>query len=216
MGTAAKNNQLLLTELQNLISALDFPHASALANADLNSPEGIKAAAKSAFQLRNALSMDVSAAAWSSSMHDRCLAHTLILKNYRPFQGNIHPALLKMQAVTDQNRRLEKIKIKFSQHLTSHLAKLFIHFGNSISSMDIKSSILAFRLPTLSRMHQDLLRYVELTSWLKLMDSESFGSLLKTYTTSIQKIYERNVKNVFDEARHRISGGTISSRCKIN
>lgn len=119
-----------------------------------------------------------------------------------------------MQAVTDQKRKLEKMRGKFSQHLTSHLAKLFIHFGNSISSMDILSSIQAFRLPTLSRMHQDLLRFAELTKWLKLMDPEAFGSLLKTYTSSIQKIYEKNVKHLFDEARHRISGGTIGSRSK--
>lgn len=59
MGTAAKNNQLLLTELTNLIQALDFPHFSVLASADLNTPEGIKTAAKAAFRLRDALHIDV-------------------------------------------------------------------------------------------------------------------------------------------------------------
>jgi hypothetical protein len=177
MGTAAKNQQHLLTELNTLIQALDFPVGSQILNADLNSPEGILKATKDAFNLRDALSMD----------------------------EKIHPALLKMHAVVYQKGKLEKIRDKFAKSLTSHLAKLCIHHGN-ISSTDTTSSINTFRLSPLHQMHQELSPYTKLMLWLKTMDSDCFSSLLQKYTSSIQKVYERSVKALFEEAKTRISG----------
>ncbi|CAL8084689.1 unnamed protein product [Orchesella dallaii] len=182
MGTAAKNNQHLLSELTNLIRALDFPVGSQILNADFNSVEGIAKATKDAYALKEALNIE----------------------------ENIHPALLKMRSVADQKRRLEKFKQKFSQNLMSHLAKLFIHHGN-ISSIDSSSTVQALRLPIINLMYNELTPYTKLMGWLKVMDSEAYGSLLKTYTLSIQKIYEKNVRILFEEARTRISGSATTS-----
>lgn len=181
MGTAARNNQLLLSELTSVIKALDFPVGSQICNSDFNSLEGIAKATKDAYALKDALNID----------------------------ENVHPALLKMKAVADQKRKLDKIKHKFSVNLMSHLAKLFIHHGN-ISSMDSMPTITSLRLPVLSNMYQELTPYTKLMNWLKQMDGEAYASLLKTYTVSIQKIYEKNVKVLFEEARTRISGNAAS------
>lgn len=185
MGTAARNNQLLLSELTNLIRALDFPVGSQILNADLNSVEGISKATRDAYALKDALNIE----------------------------KNVHPALLKMGAVADQRRRLDKFKQKFSQNLMSHLAKLFIHHGN-ISSMDAVATVNSLRLPVLNSMYQELTPYTKLMGWLKMMDPDAYASLLKTYTQSIQKIYEKNVRVLFEEARVRISGSAgTATKC---
>lgn len=177
MGTASRNQQLLLSELTNLIQALDFPVGSSILGADLSSPEGIQKATRDAFALKEALEID----------------------------DKIHPALLKMQSVVDQKARLEKIKDKFAKGLTSHLAKLFIHHGNILLA-DGMSSAHHFRLSALNTMHKELGNYVELMMWLKMVDSGCFSSLQQKYVGSTQKVYERSVKGLFEEARVRISG----------
>lgn len=181
MGTASKNNQHLLMELNSLIQALDFPVGSQILNSDLNSVEGIQKATKDAFSLKDALSME----------------------------EKVHPALLKMHAVVYQKGRLEKIRDKFAKGLMSHLAKLFIHHGN-ISSVDT-TFINSFRLPPLNQMHKELTPFTKLMMWLKTMDSESFNSLLQKYTASTQKVYERNAKALFEEAKVRISGNALAA-----
>lgn len=187
MGTASKNQQLLLKELSTLIEALDFSAGSNILNSDLSSKEGIEKAARDANLLKKALDMD----------------------------EEIHPALQKMHSVVHQRSRLEKIRDKFAKGLTSHLAKLFIHHGN-ISSVDNVSSINHFRLSPLNLMHNELIVYSDLMIWLKSVEMDCYSSLLQKYTMSTQKVYERNVKALFEEARVRISGNnTPSSRSKI-
>jgi len=188
MGTAAKNNQHLLSELNTLIAALDFPVGSQILNSDLNSPEGILKATKDAFSLKEALAMD----------------------------EKIHPALLKMHAVVYQKGKLEKIRDKFAKSLTSHLAKLFIHHGNIVST-ESASSVNSFRLPPLHQMHLELAPYTKLMLWLKTMDPDCFNSLLQKYTSSTQKVYERSVKALFEEAKTRISGNaSVGSKCNVD
>lgn len=41
--------------------------------------------------------------------------------------AEIHPALVRLQAVQDQRKRFDKCKNKFSQTITRHLNNLFIH-----------------------------------------------------------------------------------------
>ena len=120
-----------------------------------------------------------------------------------------------MQAVMDQKRRLEKYKTKFAQNLTSYLANLFTHYGN-FSAMDSSASFQGFRVVELVAMHRELAAYTQLTGWLKTMDNDSFNMLVKTYTSSIQKIYEKNIRALFEEARVRISGSAATSKCTKN
>lgn len=182
IGTASRNQQLLLNELNTLIRALDFPTGSNILNADLSTKGGIDKATKDAFSLKEALQVD----------------------------EKIHPALHKMYSVVYQKSRLEKIKDKFAKGITSHLAKLFIHHGN-ISSADTVSFINHFRLPPLHAMHNDLIAYKQLMLWLKSVEPECYSSLLQKFIISTQKIYERNGRALFEEAKVRISGSSSSS-----
>ena len=59
LGTAAKNNQLLLAELSKLIETLDFPAGSSVLNADLSSPQGIMKATEDVHILKEALRLEV-------------------------------------------------------------------------------------------------------------------------------------------------------------
>ena len=72
-------------------------HQNALIEADLTTPTGLKEAIAAGKALIAAMNAE------------------------------IHPALVRMQAVQDQRKRFEKCKIKFSQTITRYLNNLFIH-----------------------------------------------------------------------------------------
>ena len=119
-----------------------------------------------------------------------------------------------MTAVIEQEKSLEKIREKFSKTLTLYLDELFSKYG----TIDNKASaVQTLRLSPLTRMHHELLRYQELSGWLKVSNPDLFSKLLHSYTlgsSGVQKIYEENVKELFKEAAKRISGVNASTRRK--
>ncbi|XP_014251486.1 exocyst complex component 1 [Cimex lectularius] len=97
-----RNNQKLLNELGKVILELelDSKHQAALVDADLTSPQGLRAAIEAGKALQAVMNAE------------------------------IHPALVQLSAVQEQKKRFDKWKSKFSQIITRHLNNLFIHLGN--------------------------------------------------------------------------------------
>lgn len=110
--------------------------------------------------------------------------------------SDIDPALLRLGAVQDQRKRFEKWKQKFSMTVSRFLNNLFIHLGNEIGDMPLTSTDLT--LPNHSNVHRELAPYTELMHWTKAMDRKTYDGLMTVYTSSLSKIYDRDVRNFFN------------------
>ncbi|XP_044592959.1 exocyst complex component 1 [Cotesia glomerata] len=104
----------------------------------------------------------------------------------------------KLSAVTEQKRRLDKLKVKFSLLVARHLNNLFIHLGNDIGEISSTSDLV---LPTHSSLHRELEPYTELMQLLRALDNKTFSQLIKVYTNTMSKLYQRDLKIFFEEAK---------------
>lgn len=120
--------------------------------------------------------------------------------------AEIHPALVQLTAVQEQKKRFDKWKTKFAHVLSRHLNNLFIHIGNDTSKLKIFGSEL--NLPIRSQFHKELSAYTSLMHWCKVMERKAYIALMKVYTSSMAKLYERDIKQFIEEAKHRVVGST--------
>ncbi len=174
---ANNNNIKLLHELEKVISQLDLPHVHqvALTDTDLNSAVGLAAAKAAGKALQNSMNSD------------------------------IDPALLRLTAVQDQRKRFEKWKAKFSQTISRHLNNMFIHLGNDLNEAQLHAPPHEISLSKHSTVHKELSAYAELMHWTKIMDRKAYDGLTKVYTTSMGKVYDREMRHFFEQARQMIS-----------
>ncbi|KOX67727.1 Exocyst complex component 1 [Melipona quadrifasciata] len=112
------------------------------------------------------------------------------------------PGLDKLNAVTEQKRRLDKLRVKFSIIVARHLNNLFIHLGNDIG--DTSMSMTDLVLPTHQAVHHELEPYTELMQLLRALDNKAFTQLTKVYTDTMSKLYKRDLKRFFEEARNKL------------
>lgn len=59
-------------------------------------------------------------------------------------------------------------------------------------------------------LHRELAVYTDLMHWCKAMDRKAFMALTKVYTTSLSKLYERDIKLFLEDAKLRINAGNLS------
>ncbi|XP_058829670.1 exocyst complex component 1 [Topomyia yanbarensis] len=128
--------------------------------------------------------------------------------------SDIDPALLRLTAVQDQRKRFEKWKAKFSQTVSRHLNNLFIHLGNLGDSQSPHSNELT--LPKHNSVHKELSAYTELMHWMKAMDRKAYDALIKVYTSSLSKVYDRDIRIFFEAAKQSISVKRFGSREDLN
>lgn len=117
--------------------------------------------------------------------------------------SDIDKALLQLSAVQEQRRRFEKYKEMFARSISRQLNNLFIHYGNYKGKLD------GISMPLHNNIHIDLGSYTELMHWLKVMDQKSYRQLKNVYTDSFGKLYELNLKSLFESARDKIGGMLI-------
>ncbi|XP_034656703.1 exocyst complex component 1 [Drosophila subobscura] len=179
---ANNNNIKLMKELNKVISQLDLPHSQQQA---LDEPD-----------LKTVTGRKVAIAA------AQCLQQAM--------NSDIDPALLRLEAVQDQRKRFEKWKQKFSATVSRFMNNLFIHLGNEIGDTPLTNTELS--LPNHSNVHRELTPYTELMHWTKAMDRKTYDGLMKVYTASLSKIYDRDVRNFFNLAKMQVSEKLRSSR----
>lgn len=119
--------------------------------------------------------------------------------------SDIDPTLIQLTAVQDQLKRFEKWKAKFSQTISRHLNNLFIHLGNDHGEQSSQTGF-DLSLPKHTNIHKELQIYGDLMHWTKAMDRKAYDGLAKVYTTSLSKVYEREIKNYFEQARVMVNG----------
>lgn len=133
--------------------------------------------------------------------------------------SDIDPALMRLTAIQDQSKRFEKWKAKFSQTISRHLNNLFIHLGNDHGEQSTQAGS-DLILPKHTNIHKELQIYGELMHWTKVMDRKAYDGLAKVYTLSLSKVYEREIKSYFEQARIMVMGSrdemtsSISSKSK--
>jgi hypothetical protein len=77
---------------------------------------------------------------------------------------------------------------------------------SSQSSRSSNSSQTTVSLAKHGKLHSQLQMYAPLMHWLKATDHACYEKLLEVYTTSICKLYERDLRQFFDEARSKVIG----------
>ncbi|KAK7871620.1 hypothetical protein R5R35_001807 [Gryllus longicercus] len=177
MEVACRNNQKLLDELDQVISQLDLPHKHQMALIDAD--------------LTSAQGLQSAIAAGKALM--------------AAMNAEIHPALVRLAAVQEQRKRFEKWKTKFSQTISRHLNNLFIHLGNDAGET-LSFHARDLTLPKHNSIHTELKAYTPLMHWCKAMDRKAYIALSRVYTNSLSKLYERDIKQFFEEAKQQISG----------
>lgn len=115
----------------------------------------------------------------------------------------------KLSAVTEQKRRLDKLRAKFSAIVARHLNNLFIHLGNDIGDMSM--SMTDLMLPTHQAVHHELEPYTELMQLLRALDNRAFVQLTKVYTDTMSKLYKRDLKRFFEEAKNKLIGKRLQA-----
>ncbi|XP_066156360.1 exocyst complex component 1 [Euwallacea fornicatus] len=176
-----QNNQLLMSELESIVTKLDLPmeYQKILDDSDFTTPEGLALSVKAANALKVAMNSD------------------------------IDKALLQMSAVQEQRKKFEKCKEKFSRGLSRQLNNLFIHYGNHKGEAD--KNVEGLMLPQHSGVHKELYPYTELMHWMKVMDKKMYDSLKEVYTISLGKLYDRDLRGLFNAAREKIGVYPVTS-----
>lgn len=59
-------------------------------------------------------------------------------------------------------------------------------------------------LPTHQAVHHELEPYTELMQLLRALDNKAFVLLTKVYTDTMSKLYKRDLKRFFEEARNKL------------
>lgn len=60
-------------------------------------------------------------------------------------------------------------------------------------------------LPTHQAVHHELEPYTELMQLLRALDNKAFVQLTKVYTDTMSKLYKRDLKRFFEEARNKLT-----------
>ena len=120
-------------------------------------------------------------------------------------------SLTKMAAVQEQRKRMDKLKDRFSKPLCRHLNNVFIHLGNEGGEgLGAHHSGRELCLASRQDIHRNLSVYQGLMHWLKQMEPKSYQQLQKTYTSSLEKLYQRDLERFFEDAFVRVSGALPS------
>ena len=183
LETVNDNNRKLLLDLDTLVTKLtiSYEHQMLLQEADLTHTESLPGVVEAAQALANALMAPL------------------------PF------SLTKMAAVQDQRKRMEKLKDRFSKPLCRHLNNVFVHLGNEGGEgLGAHHSGRELCLPKRNDIHRNLSIYAGLMHWLKQMEPKSYQHLQKTYTSSLEKLYQRDLERFFEDAFVRVSGSVPS------
>ncbi|GAB6029107.1 GTP-Rho binding exocyst subunit [Chamberlinius hualienensis] len=120
----------------------------------------------------------------------------------KSMEAKLHPCLLKMSAVVEQQKLFEKLRGKFTNRLSRHLNNLFIHLGNEMGETAVFHNAEPV-LPHHRSCHKDLMPYADLMLWLKTTDNNVYMQLSKVYTDSLSKQYNRELQEFFENSRQQ-------------
>lgn len=88
----------------------------------------------------------------------------------------------------------------------THTALTFrLYFeGNDMGLMSSSTQLNELALPQHNAVHKELVPYSELMHWMKVMDNKSYNLLRKVYEDNLGKLYERDFKKFFEDAKQNV------------
>lgn len=99
----------------------------------------------------------------------------------------------------------------FQSLFSIHLYCVFRIFkGNKDDSKPISAT--NFTLPTHQNVHRDLDPYTELMKLLRVLDNKVFVQLTSVYTGTMSSLYQRDIKNFFEEAKTQLVSKKLNGK----
>ncbi|XP_066415688.1 exocyst complex component 1-like [Molothrus aeneus] len=117
----------------------------------------------------------------------------------------IHPCYRKLQAVAEQLILFETLKQNFESSFISHITNIFELQGNSQApALGAPTGTVA--APSHRPHHEELLPYTPLMAWLRSTNPALFWDLPKVYSQNLGRLYEREIRALFEQAKISLSG----------
>ncbi|RLV98417.1 hypothetical protein DV515_00010742 [Chloebia gouldiae] len=114
----------------------------------------------------------------------------------------IHPSYRKLQAVAEQLILFETLKQNFESTFINHITNIFELQGNS-QAPALGHPV---AVPSHGSHHKELLPYTPLMAWLRNTSPALFWDLPKVYSQNLGRLYEREIKALFEQAKISLTG----------
>ncbi|XP_051486196.1 exocyst complex component 1-like [Apus apus] len=115
----------------------------------------------------------------------------------------VQPGYRKMQSVAEQLIMFENLKQNFGNSFISHITSIFELQGNAqVPALD-QSKLSA---PSHELHHEELVPFIPLMSWLRNTSPVLFDDLPKVYAQNLSRLYNREIKAFFEQAKTFLLG----------
>lgn len=117
----------------------------------------------------------------------------------------IQPGYRKLQAVAEQLIMFETLKQNFENSFISHITNIFELQGNAQVDA-LMNPFDKLSAPSHSLHHEELAPYTPLTAWLRNANPVLFSDLPKVYAQNLSRLYDREIKAFFEQAKMLLLG----------
>ncbi|XP_075576733.1 exocyst complex component 1 [Pelecanus crispus] len=112
----------------------------------------------------------------------------------------IQPGYRKLQSVAEQLIMFETLKQNFENSFISHITSIFEQQG-SAQVPALGQPIDKLSAPSHGLHHEELVPYTPLMAWLRNANPVLFCDLPKVYVQNLSRLYDREIKAFFEEAK---------------
>ncbi|XP_009707286.1 PREDICTED: exocyst complex component 1-like [Cariama cristata] len=139
----------------------------------------------------------------SPSRVKACIAAAEALSGCMNIQ--IQPGYRKLQSVAEQLIMFETLKQNFENSFISHITSIFELQGNAqVPALGQPTDKLSAASHGLH--HEELVPYTRLMAWLRNANPVLFGDLPKIYAQNLSRLYDREIKAFFEQAKTFLLG----------
>ncbi|XP_065545188.1 exocyst complex component 1-like isoform X2 [Lathamus discolor] len=117
----------------------------------------------------------------------------------------IHPGYRKLQSVAEQLIMFETLKQNFESSFISHITNIFELQGNA-EVPALAQPIDKPSAPSHALHHEELVPYTPLMAWLRNANPVLFCDLPKVYAQNLSRLYDREIKACFEQAKTFLLG----------
>ncbi|XP_075018650.1 exocyst complex component 1-like [Calonectris borealis] len=139
----------------------------------------------------------------SPSRVKACIAAAEALSGCMNIQ--IPPGYRKLQSVAEQLIMFETLKQNFENSFISHITSIFELQGNA-QVPALEQPINKLSAPSHGLHHEELVPYAPLMAWLRNANPVLFCDLPKVYAQHLRRLYDREIKAFFEQAKTFLLG----------
>ncbi|XP_010218595.1 PREDICTED: exocyst complex component 1-like, partial [Tinamus guttatus] len=132
-----------------------------------------------------------------------CIAATEALSACMDIQ--IQPGYRKLQSVAEQLIMFETLKQNFENSFIGHITNIFELQGNT-QVPGLVQHAAKLVAPNHRLHHEELVHYTPLMAWLRNANPILFSDLPKVYAQNLSRLYDREIKTFFEQAKSLLLG----------